>query len=171
MRKYASVLKFRLVRQNLPALHWRDTMRDMSTSHQRLQELCDCFAETDPLFEMAALPRDEDKEEAALKWLALAVLHGIDYGAEAISLETAPDGSVAATVEYRPRQLPSPGGDIGGRIVDAVRDMTHIEGRKGQTPFAVGIRDSSVEIRIKVKEKDGAKKITLKFPDVWGEPR
>jgi hypothetical protein len=143
-------------------------MRDMTSGHQRMQELCDCFAESDPLVEMAALPRDEDREEAALKWLALAVLHGIDYGAKEISLKTAPDGRVEATVEYRRRQLPSPGEEIGGKIVDAARNMTHIEGKKGEIPFAVGIRDSSVDIRIKVKEKEGVRKVTLKFPDLWG---
>ncbi len=57
-------------------------MKDMGTPHQRMQELCDCFAETDPLKEMAMVHADVDKEEAALKWLALAVLHGVDRNAK-----------------------------------------------------------------------------------------
>ncbi len=164
------MLTFSLVGGAVFTLHWRDTMRDMATTHQRMQELCDCFAESDPLVEMEALVRDEDKDEAALKWLALAVLHAIDYGAEEISLETAPGGRVEAAAEYRRRQLPSPGEEIARRIVDAVRDMTHIEGKKGEVPFALGIRDSSLDIRIKIKEEDGAGKVTLKFPDLWGGP-
>ena len=138
-------------------------MRDMGTPHQRMQELCDCFAETDPLREMALVSRDADKEEAALKWLALAVLHGIDRNAEKISLEKGGDGRVRAEAEYRDTELPSPGAEVGGKIIDAVRQMTHIEEKKGEIPFVVGIRDSSIEIRVKVEQEHGNEKITLKF--------
>jgi hypothetical protein len=138
-------------------------MRDMGTPHQRMQELCDCFAETDPLKEMALLSGDADKEEAALKWLALAVLHGVDRNAKKISLEKAADGAVKVFAEYRDTELPAPSGEIGQKIVEATRRITHIEERKGETPLAVGIRDSSIEIRVKVEEKDGAEEITLKF--------
>jgi hypothetical protein len=138
-------------------------MRDMGTPHQRMQALADCFAETDPLKEMAILPDDDDKDEAALKWLALAVLHGISRNAKKISLERTVDGNVRAVAEYEDTELPSPGREIGERIIRAARDITHIEGRKGEIPLAIGIRDSSVEIRAKVKEEGGREKITLKF--------
>ncbi|OPY60618.1 MAG: hypothetical protein A4E57_04407 [Syntrophorhabdaceae bacterium PtaU1.Bin034] len=138
-------------------------MRDMGTPHQRMQELCDCFAETDFLKEMALLTNDADKDEAALKWLALAVLHGVDRNAKEISLERTDDGTIRAVAEYRDTDLPSPGREIGDKIIDAVRRITHIEDRKGEIPLAVGIRDSSLEIRVKVKRKDGSEKITLKF--------
>jgi hypothetical protein len=138
-------------------------MRDMGTPHQRMQELCDCFAETDPLREMAMLHADPDKEEAALKWLALAVLHGVDRNAKEISLERTAEGAIKATAEYRDTELPSPGREIGGKILEAARLITHLEGRKGEIPLAIGIRNSSLEIRIKVKQKDGSEKITLKF--------
>ena len=138
-------------------------MRDMETPHKRMQELCDCYAETDPLKEMALLSRDADKEEAALKWLALAVLHGVDRHAKKISLERASDGGVRIVAEYRDVDLPSPGKDIGAKIIEAARRITHIEDPKGETPLAIGIRDSSLEIRVKVKQEDGAEKITLEF--------
>jgi hypothetical protein len=138
-------------------------MKDMGTPHQRVQELCDCFAETDPLKEMAMLRADPDKEEAALKWLALAVLHGVDRNAKKISLERTVEGGMRATAEYRDTELPSPGKDIGGKILEAARRITHIEGRKGEIPFAIGIRDSSLELRIGVQEEGGSEKITLKF--------
>jgi hypothetical protein len=138
-------------------------MRDMGTPHQRMQELCDCFAETDYLKEMGLLSKDQDKDEAALKWLALAVLHGIDKNAKKISFERTSDGKVRVTAEYDEAELPSPGGEIGRKIIEAARAITHIEGTKGETPLAIGIRDSSVEIRAKVKEEHGAEKVTLKF--------
>jgi hypothetical protein len=138
-------------------------MRDMETPHKRMQELCDCFAETDPLKEMAMLHTDADKEEAALKWLALAVLHGVDRNAKKISLERTSEGAIKTWAKYKETDLPSPGREIGRKIVEAARQVSHIEGRKGEIPLAVGIRDSSIEIRIKVKEEHGSEKITLEF--------
>ena len=138
-------------------------MRDMGTPHQRMQELCDCYAETNYLKEMALLSGDADKEEAALKWLALAVLHGVDRNAREISLERTSDGSIKAEAQYRDTDLPAPARDIGAKVIDAMRRMTHIEGAKGEIPLAVGIRDSSIEIQVKIREKDGTEKITLKF--------
>jgi hypothetical protein len=138
-------------------------MRDMETPHKRMQELCDCYAETDPLKEMALLPGDADKEEAALKWLALAVLHGVDGNAKKISLERTADGSIRVMAEYRDTELPSPGREIGEKIIGATRQITHIEGAKGEIPLAIGIRDSSIEIRAKVKQEDGVEKISLEF--------
>jgi len=138
-------------------------MRDMGTPHQRMQELCDCFVETDPLKEMALLGMDADKEEAALKWLALAILHGVDRGAKQISLERTRDGVVKAEAEYRDRELPTPGAEIGARVMEAARQISHIEDEKGEMPLAVGIRDSSIEILMEVERKAGKEKITLKF--------
>jgi hypothetical protein len=138
-------------------------MKDMSTPHQRMQELCDCYAETDPLKEMALLSGDADQEEAALKWLALAVLHGVDRNAKEISLERAGDGNIRVVAEYRDTDLPAPNKEIGKEIIEATRRITHIEGAKGDIPLAIGIRDSSIEIQVKVKKEDGVEKITLKF--------
>lgn len=138
-------------------------MRDMGTPHQRMQELCDCFAETDPLKEMAMVHGDADKEEAALKWLALAVLHGVDRNAKKISLEKTAENGVKVTAEYRDTELPSPGKEIGGKILEAVRRITHIEGKKGEMPLAIGIRDSNIEIHVEVRQEDGSERITLKF--------
>jgi len=46
-----------------------------------------------------------------------------------------------------------------------VTGITHIEGDKGKTLLALGIRDSSIDLKIKMKTKDGGKKITIKFPE------
>ncbi len=138
-------------------------MRDMGTPHQRMQELCDCFVESDPRKEMALLGGDQDKEEAALKWLALAILHGVDRRAKTISLERTSDGRVKAEAEYRDRELPAPRAEIGAKVIEAARQISHIEEDKGETPLAVGIRGSSIEILMEVKRKAGEEKITLRF--------
>jgi len=57
-------------------------MKDKHSLHLKVQELCDCFATADPLKEMSLLEKDDDRTEAALKWLALAILHGINANAK-----------------------------------------------------------------------------------------
>jgi hypothetical protein len=138
-------------------------MKDMGTPHKRMQELCDCYAETDLLKEMAMIHSDADKDEAALKWLALAVLHGVDRNARSISLERTSDGSIRVTAEYKETDLPAPGKEIGEKVIEAARQITHIEESKGEIPLAIGIRDSSIEVRVKVKREDSSEKVTLKF--------
>ncbi len=137
-------------------------MRDMTTLHLRVQELCDCFMDTDPFKEMLLLKNDTDKEEAALKWIALAVLHGVSMGAKQISI-TKEDGKIKVLAEYRDAELPSPGSDVGKRAIKALRDITHIEGKRGELPLALGIRDSSIEVKVKVKQQENAETVILKF--------
>jgi hypothetical protein len=49
--------------------------------------------------------------------------------------------------------------------MDAVREITHIEGDKGKSPLALGIRNDSIELQVKIKTKDDIEKVTLKFPE------
>jgi len=140
-------------------------MKEKRNLHLKVQELCDCYATTDPLQEMSRLPKDHDKEESALKWLALTALHGINNNASKITIRKAPDGTVKVTAEYRRSELPSPGDAVGDHIFNTVREITHIDTTKGKTQLALGLRDSSVDLRIKIKAKEGQEKITIKFPD------
>jgi hypothetical protein len=140
-------------------------MRDKHSLHLKVQELCDCYATTDPLKEMSEIERDTDKDEAALKWLALAILHGINANAKEISISRSPDRDVEVMAKYRKTDLPNPGFDIGEKVIDAMREITHIEGGKGKTPLALGIRDGSVELNVKVKMDKDTESVTLKFPE------
>jgi hypothetical protein len=139
-------------------------MKDERNLHLKVQELCDCYATTDPLQEMSRLPQDQDKEEGALKWLALAALHGVNNNASKITIERTPGQPVKVTAEYRTSELPSPGNEVGDHIFAAVRGITHIDEPKGKTQLALGMRDSSIDLHIKVKSKDGKEKIKIKFP-------
>lgn len=140
-------------------------MKDTESVHKKVQEMCDCFATTDPLREMSILKNDADKEEAAVKWLALVALHGVNSNAERISIRRSGEGKVTVYAEYRTTELPSPGGKVGQKIFDAIKGLTHIEGEKGKTDLALGIRDSSIELRVKLKKKDGGEQVTLRFPE------
>ena len=139
-------------------------MKEKRNVHLKVQELCDCYATNDPLKEMSVVKNEGDKEEAALKWLALAALHGVNDNAEEVTITRSSDGKVQVVAKYRESELPSPGSEIGARIIQAVREITHIEGQKGKTPLALGIRNDSVELKVKMKEKDGREKVTIRFP-------
>ena len=140
-------------------------MKEKRNLHLKVQEMCDCYATGDPLKEMSIVKNDEDKDEAALKWLALAALHGVNNNAEEITITRSSEGNVRILAEYRESELPSPGPDVGGKILNALREITHIEKDKGKTPFSLGIRNDSVNLMIKFKEKNGKEKITIKFPE------
>jgi hypothetical protein len=139
-------------------------MKDKRSLHLKVQEMCDCFATSDPLKEMALLKNEPDKEEAATKWIALAILHGIDSHAKKISICKAKDGQVKVLAKYKTCALASPGPEIGNKIIETMKQITHIEEEKGKTPLAVGIRDSSIELKVKIEKEDDMEVITFKFP-------
>ena len=140
-------------------------MEDKRNLHLKVQELCDCYATTDPLKGMSELPGDTDKDEAALKWVALAALHAVNAGAKKISLMKAKDGTISVRAQYREAELPSPGGEIGTKIIEAVKNIAHLEGKKGKEMLALGIRNDSLDVKVKVESEDGGEIIELKFPD------
>jgi hypothetical protein len=139
-------------------------MKEKRNLHLKVQEMCDCYATGDPLKEMSIVKNEEDKDDAAVKWLALAALHGINNNAEEITITRSSEGNVRVVAEYRESELPSPGSEVGGKIVDALREITHIEEDKGKIPLSLGIRNDSVNLQIKFKAKNGKEKITIKFP-------
>jgi len=139
-------------------------MKDTANLHLKVQEMCDCYATTDPLKEMSKLASEKEVDEAAVKWLALAILHGINNNAESISIEQDAKGAVQVTAKYRRTELPSPGTAIGQKVIEAARAITHIEDRKGECVLAFGFRNNSMELQIKAKEKKGDNRVTIDFP-------
>ena len=139
-------------------------MKDKRSLHLEVQEHIDCFATSDPLKEMSEIRADKDKDQAALKWLALAALHGINYNAEKVSLRTTADGTTTVQAKYRRAELPSPGGEIGHRVLETVRKITHFEHDKGEGPLALGVRGDSIELGIKVERSKDGETVSLKFP-------
>jgi len=140
-------------------------MRDKTGVQQKVQQLIDCFAETEPLKGMSDVSRDEDQDEAAMKWLALAVLHGINANAREISIVKSSDGGVKVTSEYRDAELPSPGAGVGEKILQSLRGMAHVDRDKVAFPLSLGIRDGSIDLRLKIKRDREGERATLKFPE------
>ncbi len=140
-------------------------MKEKRNLHLKVQELCDCYATGDPLKEMSVVQNDGDKEEAALKWMALAALHGVNNNAKEVTISRYADGAVKVTAKYRESELPSPGSEVGSKVMEAVREITHIEGNEGKSALALGIRNDSIELEVEMKEKEGREKVTIKFPE------
>jgi hypothetical protein len=140
-------------------------MKEKRNIHLKVQELCDCYATNDPLKEMSEIKGDSDQDEAAAKWLALAALHGVTDNAKEVTIRRSSDGNIKVTAKYRESELPSPGSEIGEKIMSAVREITHIEGGKGKSPLALGIREDSIELKIKMKSKEKGERVTIIFPE------
>jgi len=140
-------------------------MKPKRNLHMRLQEMCDCYATNDPLKEMSAINNGNDKNEAALKWLALAALHGVNDHAKKISIVKSADGHISVTAKYRESELPPPDNEIGKNILSVIREITHIDSDKGKMPLALGIRQDSIDLNIKIESEKGKEKVTLSFPD------
>ena len=139
-------------------------MKDSGSMHKNVQEMCDCYTTTDPLKEMSTLKNESDTDSAAVKRVALAALHGVNNTAKEISIRRGEDGTVSVLAEYRLTDLPSPGDDVAKKIFEAFREMTHIDADKGKTALALGIRDSSIDLNVKLKKKNNSEKITIGFP-------
>lgn len=139
-------------------------MKDASNLHQKVQDLCDCFASNDPLKEMSVVKNDSDTDEAALKWVALTVLHGINSNAEQISITTNKSGGVEVTAKYREADLPSPGTPVAEKVISSLRKITHIEDISGESTLAFGIRNNSMDLKIRSTHEGGGEKITIAFP-------
>jgi hypothetical protein len=138
-------------------------MEDKRNLHLQVQEMIDCYATNDPLKVMSQIPDDQDQEQSAVKWLATAALHGITAGASKISLRVEPDGSVAVTAKYKRSSLPSPGKELGPKIIKDMQEILHME--SGKMPLSLGVRNDSVDLRVKLSSKEGAQKLSLKFPE------
>lgn len=137
-------------------------MKEKRNLHLKVQEMCDCYAATDPLKSMSQMANETDADEAAVKWIALATLHGVNSNAKKIKISQAGD-AVTVTAEYRTSELPAPNRAIADKIMEAIREITHIEDSKGKMPVSLGLRDSSIDIDVKVKSKKEKNSVTLEF--------
>ena len=140
-------------------------MKDHANPHLKVQEHCDCHASSDPLSEMSMIAEEQDLEQAAYKYLALAILHGVNDNAKKVTIQQDQNGKIEVTAKYRTRKLPSPGETIGNRVIETIKSITHMTDDRGKSKLALGIRDSSIDLRIKLKRHDGIDQLTIKFPE------
>lgn len=141
-------------------------MRDTKSLHLKAQEMANCYKSTDYLREMSLVAHDPDAEEGALKWIALAVLHGVSANAKSVSIRRTEDGTVTVMAEYRDTFLSSPGNAIGEKAIAFLRSMVDVQKDKESQQLAFGWGQESLDLKVKAKRKDGQETISLKFPDL-----
>ena len=146
-------------------------IRDDRNYHQRLQEFCDCYLETDPKKELekAAQGISGDPsgglDELALKFLGLGIFYGAAEKVKKISIERSNEGKVLFSVESKGKyQLPPPGVQVADRIISIGRSITHIDEAKGKEPVSFGLRNDRFDLTFQFDRKKKAETFTILFP-------
>ncbi|NIS60744.1 MAG: hypothetical protein GTO13_08605 [Proteobacteria bacterium] len=134
--------------------------------HARLQEMCDCYMETDYRKEIEKMASEDsfDVEEDALKYLALSILYATTEKAKKLSFKKK-KGQRKVSVKAEERmELPTPPGEIADKIFEIMRSITHLEEKKGREPFSLGLRDGRMELGVRVKKGDDKESLKFSFP-------
>jgi hypothetical protein len=134
--------------------------------HARLQEMCDCYMETDYRGEMEKMASEKsaDVEEDALKYLALSILYATTEKARKLSFKRK-RGEPKVTVKAEEKmELPKPPGEIVDKVFEIMRSITHLEGEKGKEPFSLGLRDGRMELGVKVEKEEDKESLKFSFP-------
>jgi len=146
-------------------------IKDDRNYHQRLQEFCDCFMETDYKKELEAASKgisgdpSGDLDELALKFLGLALLHGANEEAKKISLQRSPEGKVLFSVEARGSyQLPPPSARLADHVLAIGRSIIHLDADRGKSLLSLGLRNDRMEISLEFDRQGGGESLSLVFP-------
>jgi len=146
-------------------------IKDERNYHQRLQEFCDCFMETDYKKELEAASKgvsgdpSGDPDELALKFFGLALLYGTNEEAKKITVQCSQEGKVSLAVKARGNyQLPTPSAEVADRVFSIARSITHIDKDKGKSPLSLGLRNDRMEIKLEFDRKGGGESLSLVFP-------
>ncbi len=147
-------------------------IKDERNYHQRLQEFCDCFMETDFKKELEAASKGAsgdpsgDLDELALKFLGLAILYGANEDAKKITLQRSREGKSLFSVEARGNyQLPPPSAQVADRIFSIARSITHIDEDQGKEPLSLGLRNDRMGITLQFDRKRGGESLSILFPE------
>jgi hypothetical protein len=148
-------------------------IKDDRNYHQRLQEFCDCYLETDPKKELEKAAKGAsgdpsgDLDELALKFLGLGIFYGAAEKAKKISLHRSKDGKVLFSIESRGKyQLPAPSLRVADRIISIARSITHIDEDKGKEPVSLGLRNDRIEITFQFDRKAEGESFSILFPEM-----
>jgi hypothetical protein len=134
--------------------------------HLKLQEMCDCYMETDFLAAMQGMAGAESKDvdEDGIKYLALAIMFAITEKAEKLTLKKKGEELAAKIKNGGKKVLPVPSVAVVDRIFEIMRTILHIEEDKGEMEFSLGLRSGEVNVMVKVERKDGKQSLKIKFP-------
>ncbi len=127
-------------------------MSDSESPHLRLQQQMDCQLEIAPrmaleLWERAGWAEEPgtDADEAPLKYMALVLLDAIEERAARFSMDKDKGVTVHGDSTY---SLPKAPAHVIARGLEIMRDITGLDGAKGQGQLALGIRNDTVDVTI-----------------------
>lgn len=136
--------------------------------HTKLQEMCDCFMDTDYQAELSRRIEVQSAtlEEEALRYFALAILFTLTVKDKQLALKIK-KGTTKVTVssEREKRSLPPPPEEVIDKIVEIVRAITHIELDHGEMPLSLGLRSGQVEVQVKLRKSEDEESVKLLFPE------
>lgn len=136
--------------------------------HKRIIDMCDCYLDADHLAAMRAMigKEPDDVEEAAIKYLALAILHGLTGAARKISIKRRAE-KVSVSIENDEDEtttLPEPNRLVIERLIDIMGRVMHIEGEKAKMPLALGLKNGQFDVEVKLERKEGKESLKIRFP-------
>lgn len=136
--------------------------------HQRLQEMCDCYLETDFLKQMKGMSGMEsgEPEENAIKYLALAIMYTVSEKAKKLSMKRKGEKLTVKVKGDEEITLPSPGIEQFNRISAIMRAILHIEEDEGRLPLALGLRNGNLELLVEVARGQDKETLKIKFPEL-----
>ncbi len=134
--------------------------------HLKLQEMCDCYMETDFLAALLGMAGADSKdvEEDAIKYLALAIMYAITQKAEKLSFKKKGEELKAKINNGSKEKLPVPSVAVLDKVFEIMRGILHIEEDKGEMEFSLGLRSGEVDVIVKVDREDGKESLKIKFP-------
>jgi len=134
--------------------------------HLKLQEMCDCYMETDFLTALQGMAGADSKdvEEDAIKYLALAIMYAITQKAEKLSFKKKGEELKAKINNGSKEKLPGPSVAVLDKVFEIMRGILHIEEDKGEMEFSLGLRSGEVYAIVKADREDGKESLKIKFP-------
>ena len=134
--------------------------------HLKLQEMCDCYMETDfqALMQNMSGAGAGDLDENAVKYLALAIMYAITKKAEKLSFKKKGDEINVKVKNDGKEELPPPSVAVMDKVFAIMRTILHIEEDKGEMDFSLGLRSGEVNVRVKVEKEGDKQSLKIKFP-------
>ena len=136
--------------------------------HLKLQEMCDCYMDTDylPELEKTVVSLGGDMEENSIKYLALSILEALTQKAGKLKLKKEDTVTVTITSVDEKIELPAPTSEMVDSIFEIMRAITHIDEAKGESLLAFGLRSGQVDITVQLKTREGKSSLKLIFPEM-----
>lgn len=137
--------------------------------HQKLQEMCDCYLETDFAGQMRTMSgaRPADLQEEAVKYLSLALMYGVTEKARKLTIKSK-KGEIETRLKIADAKikLPQPTENLFDAVIELVRGILHFERESGTSPLSLGLRNSLLDLLVKLKVNEKETSLKIQFPEL-----